>query len=194
VEPDGDTDRDPGDRSEVRYERVERVDDRADIVHDVKIARARRKAIPECARPMPDKGRSLKRRLSPSPGRSVVRPRSYALRRVTTVLPVLALLAVVAAVLVAAERGLFKGRTIVPLAVVVSVAAALLARAIGAGGFVVASALLLPFLGGLVAQEVNATFAVLASSRRRRRRRRRPRPKPDWWVPAEAEDEDQIAA
>jgi hypothetical protein len=116
------------------------------------------------------------------------------LRRVTTVLPVLALLAVVAAVLVAAERGLLKGRTIVPLAVVVSVAAGLLARAIGAGGFVVTSALLLPFLGGLVLQEVNATFAVLASSRRRRRRRRRPRPKPDWWVPAEAEDQDRIAA
>ena len=55
-------------------------------------------------------------------GRGAVRRGSYACHRVTTVLPVLALLAVVAAVLVAAERGLFKGRAIVPLAVVVSVA------------------------------------------------------------------------
>jgi hypothetical protein len=113
------------------------------------------------------------------------------------VLPVLALLAVVAAVLVAAERGLFKGRTLVPLAVVVAVAGALLARAVGAGGFVVMSAFLLPFLGGLVLQEVNETFAALSSSRRlrrRRRRRRRPRPRPDWWVPADAEDRDRIAA
>jgi hypothetical protein len=110
------------------------------------------------------------------------------------VLPVLALLGVVAAVLVAAERGLFKGRAIVPLAVVVSVAAALLARAIDARGFVVTSAFLLPFLGGLVLQEMNATFAVLASSKRRRRRRRRPRPRPDWWAPADAEERDRIAA
>ncbi len=104
-------------------------------------------------------------------------------------LSVLLLLGSVGAVLAAIERGLFRGHLLVALSLVVSVAAALLARAAGLDGFVVAAAFALPALAGLVLQEINDTVAILAASRRRSRRRkrqRRPRVQPDWWIPSEA--------
>jgi hypothetical protein len=115
----------------------------------------------------------------------------------TAVLSVIALLASVGAVLAAVERGLFRGRLIVALFLVVAVGSALLARAAAVDGFPLAAAGILPVLAGLVFQEMNDTFGALAAERRRsrrRRRRRRPPTRPDWWVPAEVRDRDRPAA
>jgi hypothetical protein len=116
------------------------------------------------------------------------------------VLSILLLLGSVGAVLLAVERGLFRGRLIVALFLVVSVGTMLLVSASGARGFLVVAAGALPFLLGLVIQEMNDTVGVLAASRRRNRPRKRPRrrPHPDWWIPAEARarerERDRLAA
>jgi hypothetical protein len=111
---------------------------------------------------------------------------------------VLALLGAVIVVLVAAaETRLLRGRGLVALGLVGSVVAALAARSLTAEGFAVAAAAAIPFLLGLLLQEMSdALMLVTAPRRRRHNRRRRPRPRPAWWVPLDqpAEAEERRAA